>query len=81
MGSDNFSRNMTVETETVSSVPQVAVGAAGVPGGASIRSKKSNDTIRAPKKDKKKPTKRAGGGGPANRELLIRSILLLSLFD
>ncbi|RPA91580.1 hypothetical protein L873DRAFT_1577205, partial [Choiromyces venosus 120613-1] len=66
MGSDNFSRNMTVETETVSSVPQVAVGAAGVPGGASIRSKKSSDTIRAPKKEKKKPMKRSGGGGPAN---------------
>ncbi|KAG0636539.1 vacuolar segregation subunit 7-domain-containing protein [Tuber brumale] len=66
MGGDNFSRNMTVETETVSSVPQVAVGAAGVPGGASIRSKKSSDTIRAPKKEKKKPPKRTGGGGPAN---------------
>ncbi|KAG0125191.1 vacuolar segregation subunit 7-domain-containing protein [Tuber indicum] len=65
-GSNNFSKNMTVETETVSSVPQVTVGAAGVPGGAWIRSKKINDTIRAPKKDKKKPTKRAGGGGPAN---------------
>ncbi|CUS06753.1 unnamed protein product [Tuber aestivum] len=66
MGSDNFSRNMTVETETVSSVPQVAVGATGVPGGASIRSKKSSDTIRAPKKEKRKPTKRTGGGGSTN---------------
>ncbi|PWW77126.1 hypothetical protein C7212DRAFT_357010 [Tuber magnatum] len=66
MGSDNFSRNMTVETETVISVPQVAMGATGVPGGASIRSKKSSDTIRAPRKEKKKPTKRTGGGGPAN---------------
>jgi hypothetical protein len=67
MGYDNFSRNMTVETETVVSVPQVAVGAGGVPGGASIRSKKSTDTIRAPKKEKKKAPKRSGTGGPANR--------------
>ena len=67
MGSDNFSRNMTVETETVVSVPQVAVGAGGVPGGASIRSQKSTDTIRAPKKEKKKTPKRSGAGGPTNR--------------
>lgn len=67
MGSDNFSGRMTVETETVTSVPQVALGAGVLPGGASIRSKKSTDTIRAPKKKEKKVLKRAGGGGNSNR--------------
>lgn len=67
MGSDNFSGRMTVETEIVTSVPQVALGAGVLPGGASIRSKKSTDTIRAPKKKEKKVLKRAGGGGNSNR--------------
>lgn len=67
MGSDNFSGRMTVETETVTSVPQVALGSGVLPGGASIRSKKSTDTIRAPKKKEKKVLKRAGGGGNSNR--------------
>lgn len=46
------SRNMTVETETVTSMVQLGGG----PGGVipSIRSKKSSDTIRAPRKEKKK---------------------------
>lgn len=67
MGSDNFSGRMTVETETVTSVPQVALGAGVNPGGASIRSKKSTDTIRAPKKKEKKVLKRTGGAGNSNR--------------
>ena len=59
-------KNMTVETETVSSVPQVAVGGGagerGLPGridtGGSVRLKPSNETIR-PKKERKKTMRKA----------------------
>jgi hypothetical protein len=64
---ETSSKAMTVETETVSSVPQVGLGAVGPPGGASIRSKKSTDTIRAPRKEKKRMTKRTVAAGPSNR--------------
>ena len=59
-------KNMTVETETVSSIPQVALGG-GPPErnnigrtetGGSVRLKPSNETIR-PKKDKKKVVRKA----------------------
>ena len=56
---EGSTKNMTVETETVSSIPQVALGG---PGGASnagsIRTKASTETIR-PKKEKKKTTRKA----------------------
>ncbi|KAG0651827.1 hypothetical protein D0Z07_1084 [Hyphodiscus hymeniophilus] len=54
---EGSTKNMTVETETVSSIPQVAVG--GPPGGnnGSIRAKPSSETIR-PKKEKKKTTRK-----------------------
>lgn len=48
-------RNMTVEAETVSSVPQVNVGGPGPNG--SIRAKPSSETIR-PKKEKKKTSRK-----------------------
>ena len=48
-------KNMTVETETVSSVPIVAVGGGGTING-SIRAKPSSETIR-PKKEKKNKRK------------------------
>jgi hypothetical protein len=55
---EGSTRNMTVETETVSSIPQVAVGGpAGGPNG-SIRTKPSSETIR-PKKEKKKTARKA----------------------
>src|SRR5699024_9387204 len=61
---DGSMRNMIVETETVSSVPQVSLGGTnerGGPGraepGGSVRVKASNETIR-PKKEKKKPTRK-----------------------
>lgn len=54
---EGIARNMTVETETVSSVPQVAVGGVGT-GNGSIRTKPSSETIR-PKKEKKKTTRKA----------------------
>lgn len=58
--------NMTVETETVSSIPQVSVGGytgdRGGPGrkesGGSVRLRPSDETIR-PKKEKKKTTRKA----------------------
>ncbi|KAA8894029.1 vacuolar segregation subunit 7-domain-containing protein [Sphaerosporella brunnea] len=65
-GKDTSSKAMTVETETVSSVPQVGLGAVGAGGGASIRSKKSTDTIRAPRKEKKRTTRRTVAAGPSN---------------
>lgn len=54
-------RTMTVETETVSSVPQFLGadrGASSRDGSGSIRTKPSNEAIR-PKKDKKKPSRKA----------------------
>jgi hypothetical protein len=56
---DSTSQSMTVETETVRSIPQVALAqGAGVQGsGGSIRTKPSSETIR-PKKEKKKPPRK-----------------------
>ncbi|KAI9683640.1 MAG: hypothetical protein M1829_004945 [Trizodia sp. TS-e1964] len=61
-----LTQNMTVETETVSSIPQVAVGGgAGERGGlgrgdtiGSLRLKPSTETIR-PRKDRKKSVRKA----------------------
>src|SRR5271154_1484220 len=57
-------RSMTVETETVSSIPQVVLGVNGERGAsgrmnsvASVRPRPSSETIR-PKKDKKKLTRK-----------------------
>lgn len=50
--------NMTVETETVSSIPQVAVGGGtGVGVSGSLRTKPSQETIR-PKKEKRKSARK-----------------------
>ena len=68
-GEGASSRSMTVETETVSSVPQVGLGTINPPGGASIRSKKSTDTIRAPRREKKRLAKKPVTAGPSNRKL------------
>ena len=57
-------QNMTVETETVASIPQSALSVGDRPGGTrnnesgSVRTKPSNETIR-PKKERKKPTQKA----------------------
>lgn len=74
-GSESTVKNMTVETETVSSIPQVALGGGAgernLPGrtdaGGSLRLKPSTETIR-PKKEKKKvvrkaPSTNSGTGG------------------
>ena len=79
IASEGSVRNMTVETETVSSVPQVAVGGGagerGVSGrtdpSGSIRLKPSTETIR-PKKEKKRaarktPSINSGTGGSSRR--------------
>jgi hypothetical protein len=54
---EGSARTMTVETETVSSIPQVALGA-GTGNNGTIRAKPSSETIR-PKKDKKKTSRKA----------------------
>ncbi|KAK0635931.1 vacuolar segregation subunit 7-domain-containing protein [Bombardia bombarda] len=71
-------QNMTVETETVTSIPQVALA----PGGGtqasngSLRTKPSTETIR-PRKEKKKPARKqptvtTGTGEPCSTLLLPR---------
>ncbi len=57
---EGSTKNMTVETETVSSIPQVAVGggAGGAGNNGSLRAKPSSETIR-PKKEKKKTGRKA----------------------
>ncbi|KAF7889621.1 uncharacterized protein EAF02_002036 [Botrytis sinoallii] len=54
---EGSAKNMTVETETVSSIPQIALatGAGGLANG-SLRAKQSTETIR-PRKEKKKSRK------------------------
>lgn len=73
--SDGSVKNMTVETETVSSIPQLALGGGAgernplgrTETGGSLRLKPSNETIR-PKKEKKRvvrkaPSMNSGTGG------------------
>jgi hypothetical protein len=57
---EGSAKNMTVETETVSSIPQLAVGggAGGTGNNGSLRAKPSSETIR-PKKEKKKTARKA----------------------
>lgn len=51
-------QTMTIETETVSSIPQVAMVSVGGGNNGSIRAKPSSETIR-PKKEKKKTARKA----------------------
>lgn len=72
---EGSARNMTVETETVSSIPQVAVGGpAGAGNNGSIRTKPSSETIR-PKKEKKKTARKAPSvtSGTGEQQHLSRS--------
>lgn len=84
--SEGSVKNMTVETETVSSIPQVALGGGAgersLPGradtGGSLRLKPSNETIR-PKKEKKRvarktPSLNSGTGGSSSRQFLHHHI-------
>ncbi|KAK4237765.1 vacuolar segregation subunit 7-domain-containing protein [Achaetomium macrosporum] len=70
-------QSMTVETETVTSIPQTPlVSGTGVQGSSvSLRTKPSTETIR-PKKEKKKPTRKqptvtAGNGEPPSSTVLF----------
>lgn len=80
-GSEGMAKNMTVETETVSTIPQVSLGGgAGERTGlgraetaGSLRLKPSTETIR-PRKEKKRVTRKApslnsGTGGSTSRRL------------
>lgn len=69
-------QSMTVETETVTSIPQAPLlSGTGVQGSSSsLRTKPSTETIR-PKKEKRKPTRKqptvtAGNGEPLNSTVL-----------
>ena len=78
---EGTTKNMTVETETVSSIPQVAVGGGagerkgpGRTDSGSLRLKESTETIR-PKKEKKRAVRKtaslnAGTGGYQSRHFL-----------
>jgi len=82
---DASARNMIVETETVSSIPQVSLGVGGNDRsgstrndqGGTLRVKLSTETIK-PKKEKKKPTRKpaAAGTGKFIQWELSRSIFL-----
>jgi hypothetical protein len=65
---EGSTRNMTVETETVSSIPQVAVGGPAGGSNGSIRTKPSSETIR-PKKEKKKAARKAPSVNSGTGEL------------
>jgi hypothetical protein len=56
---DTSSQNMTVETETVASIPQVALatGTKSEASGGTLKPKPSTETIK-PKKEKKKPARK-----------------------
>ncbi|KAH8596408.1 vacuolar segregation subunit 7-domain-containing protein [Bisporella sp. PMI_857] len=55
---EGSTQNMTIETETVSSIPQVAmIGPLGGGNAGSVRAKPSSETIR-PKKEKKKTARK-----------------------
>lgn len=79
MGSEGMVKNMTVETETVSTIPQVSLGGGAgertglgrVETAGSLRLKPSTETIR-PKKEKKRvarkaPSLNSGTGGSISR--------------
>lgn len=56
--SEGTVKTMTVETETVTSIPQVSVAPAGMQGSnGSLRTKPSSETIR-PRKEKRKPSRK-----------------------
>lgn len=76
-------QNMTVETETVPSIPQSAIGTGDRAGGTrndgsgTVRSKLSTETIR-PKKERKKPTQKARSLNQGTGTYHTRSPLLTS---
>lgn len=73
---EGSAKNMTVETETVSSIPQIALatGAGGLANG-SLRAKQSTETIR-PRKEKKKSRKAPSVTSGTGEQSISRSRLL-----
>lgn len=72
---DGSVRNMIVETETVTSIPQVSLGVGGGDRGSSrndqggtVRMKPSMETIR-PKKEKKKSTRKPTGNASSKADI------------
>lgn len=80
--SDGSVKNMTVETETVSSIPQLALGGGAgerhplgrTETGGSLRLKPSNETIR-PKKEKKRVVRKAPSITSGTGGLMFKSLL------
>lgn len=73
---DSSARNMIVEAETVSSVPQVPLGDAG----ASVRPRQSDETIR-PKKEKKRPARKPAPPSAASSKADIFEAKVASAVD
>lgn len=73
---EGSAKNMTVETETVSSIPQItlATGAGGLGANGSLRAKQSTETIR-PRKEKKKSRKAPSVTSGTGEQLISRSRL------
>lgn len=81
--SDASAKNMTVETETVSSIPQLALGGGAgernplgrTETGGSLRLKPSNETIR-PRKEKKRAVRKAPSLNAGTGESIFEPFLL-----
>ncbi|ESZ91554.1 hypothetical protein SBOR_8055 [Sclerotinia borealis F-4128] len=73
---EGSAKNMTVETETVSSIPQItlATGAGGLGASGSLRAKQSTETIR-PRKEKKKTRKAPSVTSGTGEQTISRSRL------
>jgi hypothetical protein len=74
---DGAAQNVTVETETVSSIPQVALASNTKPEGSNgtLRAKPSTETIK-PKKDKKKSVRKQAAISSGNGEISYPSLIL-----
>lgn len=68
---EGSTQTMTVETETVASIPQVALAVGPKPDGmnGTLRTKQSTETIKPPKKEKKRSRKQPVNSG--NGEFLL----------
>ena len=84
--SDGSVKNMTVETETVSSIPQLALGGGAgerhplrrTDTGGSLRLKPSNETIR-PKKEKKRVVRKAPSANSGTGGLFFTITIIIML--
>ncbi|KAI0012320.1 vacuolar segregation subunit 7-domain-containing protein [Xylariaceae sp. FL0662B] len=74
--SESSSRNMTVETEEVKSIPQTSLvpNAGGQGANGSLRTKPSSETIK-PKKDKKKHNRKTASVASGNDQSLLHLVV------